>query len=165
MLCAQLCHSSIHLVTRTSRKGKTPFFSISIVNLIFLCIPFRCFRNSCNISFPSSYTTKVSSMFLYQWVSLFIAVLMSLFEVFHVEVCKHLSITDFFGRLGVGKGEDLQAYINTCVYLVIILVGLIVNFMIFMLLLFLYVCDTLCCFPTAIIFQHLSFSFLQSILE
>jgi len=72
-------------------------------------------------------------MFLYQWVSLFVAVLMSVvFEVFYLEVCKHLSISDFFGG-GVG----LQACINTCVYLVIILVGLIVNSMVFMLLLFL----------------------------
>jgi len=99
---------------------------------MILWIPFRCFRNSCNISFPCSYTTKVSSIFLYQWVSLFIAVLMSLFEVFHVEVCKHLSITDFFGE-GGREGKDLQAYVNVCVYLVI---GLIVNFMIYMLLLF-----------------------------
>jgi hypothetical protein len=35
--------------------------------------------------------------------------------------------------------------------------------MIFELLLFLYVCDTLCCFLTTIIFQHLSFSFTQSL--
>ena len=41
-------------------------------------------------------------MFLYQWVGLFIAVLMSLFEVFHVEVCRHLSITDFFEGRGEG---------------------------------------------------------------
>jgi len=39
-------------------------------------------------------------MFLYQWVGLFIAVLMSLFEVFPEEVCKHLSITDFSGGRG-----------------------------------------------------------------
>ena len=133
-------------------------------SFFFLWVPFRCFRNSCNISFPCSYMTKVLSMFLYQWVSLFISVLMFLFEVFHVEVCKHLSITDFFAG-GWCVGWGLQACINTCVYLVIILVGLIVNVMIFTLLLFLYFCDTLFCFPTTIILRHLSFSFMHSLVK
>ena len=127
---------------------------------MFFWVPFRCFRNPCNGSFPCSCITKVSSMFLYQWVGLFIAVLMSLFEAFHVEVCKQFSFTDLFGG-----GGDLQAYIDITVYLVIIFVGLIVKFVIFMLLLLLYVCDMLCCFPTTIIFQHLSFSFTQSLVK
>jgi len=66
------------LVTRTSRKNKAAFLSLSFVKLMFWWIPFRRFGNSRSSCFPCGHTTKVLSMYLHQRAALFTAVLVVL---------------------------------------------------------------------------------------
>ena len=61
------------LYTSTSRNGKWPSSSISMVNLILLCNPFRWCRNSVSLSRPWGQMVKVSSTYLYQHVGLCVA--------------------------------------------------------------------------------------------
>jgi hypothetical protein len=65
------------LVTRTSRKCKAAFSSLSIVKLMFWWTSFRRFGNSCSYCFPCRHTTEVFSMYLHQRIALFTAVLVA----------------------------------------------------------------------------------------
>lgn len=52
-------------VTKVSRNNSNPSVSISIVNLIFVCILLRCW-NFCSSSIPRGQITNISSTYLYQ---------------------------------------------------------------------------------------------------
>jgi hypothetical protein len=55
-----------YLVTKTSRHCSDPLVSISIVNLIFVCMLLSCLWNFCSSSTSCGQITKVSSTYLYQ---------------------------------------------------------------------------------------------------
>jgi hypothetical protein len=61
------------LLTRTSKKGKLPFCSTSIVNLMFGWMLFRCCRKPCSSFLPCGHTTNMSSSYLYYRIGFLVA--------------------------------------------------------------------------------------------
>jgi hypothetical protein len=56
------------LLFRTSKNGKLPFCSISIVNVMVGWMLFRCCRKPCGSFLPCGHTTDVPSSYLYHHV-------------------------------------------------------------------------------------------------
>ena len=90
----------------TSRNGKWPSSSISMVNFILLCNPFRWSKNSVSLSRPWGQMAKVSSTYLYQHVSLCVACSNALFSKCSMKkfaTTDSLVIANFGGWVWRGK--------------------------------------------------------------